>query len=64
MAFLKLSEIIQEGQLCLPTFGIFFQSLSRVPAPKLVMMYLLALKQKVFNVEALILSSFYEVKYS
>ena len=33
MAILKLSEIIEGGQSCLPTFGHLFTWLSRVPLP-------------------------------
>ena len=43
MAFLKLSEIIQGGQLCLPTFGHLFVLLPRVTEPKLVVTSLVAL---------------------
>ena len=57
MAFLKLSEIIQGGQLCLPTFGHFFTLLPRVPKPKMVVISLLALKWQFFKVEALVFSS-------
>ena len=57
MAFLKLSEIIQGGQLCLPTFGHLLMLLPRVPEPKMVVISLLALKWQVFKVEALIFSS-------
>ena len=34
MTFLKLSEIIHEGQSCLPTFSHLFILLSRVHEPK------------------------------
>ena len=57
MAFLKLSEIIQGGQLCLSTFGHLFMLLPRVPEPKMVVISLLALKWQFFKVEALIFSS-------
>ena len=57
MAFLKLSQIIQGGQLCLPTFGHLFMLLPRVPEPKMVVISLLALKWQVFKVEALVFSS-------
>ena len=56
MAFLKLSEIIQGGQSCLPTFGHLLILLSRVPEPKLVVISSLALKWQAFKVEALIIS--------
>ena len=62
MTFLKLSEIIQEGQSCLPTFGHLFMLLPRVTEPKLVVISLLALKSQLFKFEALIFSSFYLVK--
>ena len=62
MTFLKLSEIIQEGQSRLPTFGHLFILLPRVTDPKLVVISLLALKWQVFKVEALIFSSFYLVE--
>ena len=62
MAFLKLSEIIQGGQLCLPAFSHLFMLLPRVPELKMVVISLLALKGQVFKVEALIFSSFYVVK--
>ena len=57
MAFLKLSEIIQEGQSCLPTIGHLFILLSMVPGLKLVVISLLALKWQAFKVEALIFPS-------
>ena len=57
MAFLKLLEIIQGGQSCLPTFGHLLMLLSGVPEPKLVVISPLALKWHVFKVEALIFSS-------
>ena len=57
MAILKLSEIIQGCQLCLPAFGHLFMLLPRVPEPKMVVISLLALKWQVFKVEALVFSS-------
>ena len=57
MAILKLSEIIQGGQLCLPAFGHLFMLLPRVAEPKMVVISLLALKWQVFKVEALVFSS-------
>ena len=51
MAFLKLLEIIQGGQLCLPTFGHLFMLLPRAPEPKMVVISLLALKWQYFKVE-------------
>ena len=57
MTFLKLSEIIHEGQSCLPTFGHLFMLLPRVTEPKLVVISLVALKWQVFKVEALVFSS-------
>ena len=57
MAFLKLSEIIQIGHSCLPTFGHLFLLLLRVTDPKLVVISLLALKWQLFKVEALVFSS-------
>ena len=46
MAFLKLSEIIQGGQSCLPTFGHLFMLLSRVFKPKLVVLLFLCSEVK------------------
>ena len=57
MTFLKLSEIIQECQLSLPTFGHLLMLLPRVTEPKLVVISLLALKWQHFKVEALVFSS-------
>ena len=44
ITFLNLSEIIHEGQSCLPTFGHLFMLLPRVTEPKLVVISLVALK--------------------
>ena len=54
MTLLKLSEIIQGGQSCLPTFGHLFMILSRVPEPKLVVISLLSVQWQFFKFEALI----------
>ena len=57
MAFLKMSEIIQGGQLCLPAFGHLFMLLPRVAEPKMVVISLLALEWQVFKIEALVFST-------
>ena len=62
MAIFELSEIIQGGQSRLPTFGHLLMLLSRVPEPKLVVISLLALKERSTKLKALIFSSFYTVK--
>ena len=62
MAFLILLEIIQGGKSCLPTFGHLLMLLSGVPEPKLVVISSLALKWRVFKVEALIFPLFHLIK--